>query len=101
MGSDYVDHLFSLRRSAQCVHMNGCYSKVYLCVSLDGLLGALMVQSDGCLEVKEFEDIPPNTVNMALQIPQYFLLTCGEVVFSVTGLEFSYSQVSSFLFLPP
>lgn len=51
--------------------------------------------SDGCLEVKEFEDIPPNTVNMALQIPQYFLLTCGEVVFSVTGLEFSYSQAPS------
>ncbi|XP_051016943.1 solute carrier family 15 member 1 [Acomys russatus] len=50
---------------------------------------------DGCLEVKEFEDIPPNTVNMALQIPQYFLLTCGEVVFSVTGLEFSYSQAPS------
>ncbi|XP_052046446.1 solute carrier family 15 member 1 [Apodemus sylvaticus] len=51
--------------------------------------------SDGCLEVKEFEDIPPNSVNMALQIPQYFLLTCGEVVFSVTGLEFSYSQAPS------
>ncbi|CAO2591924.1 Solute carrier family 15 member 1 [Lemmus lemmus] len=51
--------------------------------------------SDSCLEVKEFEDIPPNTVNMALQIPQYFLLTCGEVVFSVTGLEFSYSQAPS------
>lgn len=42
-----------------------------------------------------FEDISPNTVNMALQIPQYFLITCGEVVFSVTGLEFSYSQAPS------
>lgn len=80
---------------------SGCYSEAFLCLSLTCLLGALMVQSDGCLEVKEFEDIPPNTVNMALQIPQYFLLTCGEVVFSVTGLEFSYSQVSWFLFFPP
>ncbi|XP_063103030.1 solute carrier family 15 member 1 [Cavia porcellus] len=52
-------------------------------------------QSDGCPGIKQFEDIPPNTVNMALQIPQYFLLTCGEVVFSVTGLEFSYSQAPS------
>ena len=34
---------------------------------------------------------------MALQIPQYFLITCGEVVFSVTGLEFSYSQVTRLL----
>ncbi|KAK2118859.1 hypothetical protein P7K49_000245 [Saguinus oedipus] len=49
-------------------------------------------KNDGCPEVKTFEDIAANTVNMALQIPQYFLLTCGEVVFSVTGLEFSYSQ---------
>lgn len=38
-------------------------------------------------------DISPNSVNMAWQIPQYFLITAGEVVFSVTGLEFSYSQV--------
>jgi len=38
-------------------------------------------------------DIKPNTIHMAWQIPQYFLMTIGEVVFSVTGLEFSYSQV--------
>uniref|UniRef100_A0AAR2LXF4 Solute carrier family 15 member 1a n=1 Tax=Pygocentrus nattereri TaxID=42514 RepID=A0AAR2LXF4_PYGNA len=43
----------------------------------------------------EVEDIKPNTVHMALQIPQYFLITAGEVVFSVTGLEFSYSQAPS------
>uniref|UniRef100_A0A8B9IQ85 Solute carrier family 15 member 1 n=1 Tax=Anser cygnoides TaxID=8845 RepID=A0A8B9IQ85_ANSCY len=41
------------------------------------------------------QDIPPNTVHMAWQIPQYFIMTCGEVVFSVTGLEFSYSQAPS------
>ncbi|KAM9820908.1 solute carrier family 15 member 1b [Neosynchiropus ocellatus] len=40
-------------------------------------------------------DMSPNSVHMALQIPQYFLMTCGEVVFSVTGLEFSYSQAPS------
>uniref|UniRef100_A0A8C3USN3 Solute carrier family 15 member 1 n=1 Tax=Catharus ustulatus TaxID=91951 RepID=A0A8C3USN3_CATUS len=42
-----------------------------------------------------YEDIAPNTVHMAWQIPQYFLLTCAEVLFSVTGLEFSYSQAPS------
>uniref|UniRef100_A0A672IG25 Solute carrier family 15 member 1 n=1 Tax=Salarias fasciatus TaxID=181472 RepID=A0A672IG25_SALFA len=41
------------------------------------------------------EDIKPNSVHMALQIPQYFLITAGEVMFSVTGLEFSYSQAPS------
>uniref|UniRef100_A0A8C4Z6H7 Solute carrier family 15 member 1a n=1 Tax=Gadus morhua TaxID=8049 RepID=A0A8C4Z6H7_GADMO len=40
-------------------------------------------------------NIKPNSVHMALQIPQYFLITAGEVVFSVTGLEFSYSQAPS------
>ncbi|KAF1528474.1 Solute carrier family 15 member 1, partial [Eudyptes sclateri] len=47
------------------------------------------------LDVTYSEDIPPNTVHMAWQIPQYFILTCAEVVFSVTGLEFSYSQAPS------
>uniref|UniRef100_A0A670YXG5 Solute carrier family 15 member 1 n=1 Tax=Pseudonaja textilis TaxID=8673 RepID=A0A670YXG5_PSETE len=36
--------------------------------------------------------IQANTISMAWQIPQYFIMTCAEVVFSVTGLEFSYSQ---------
>ncbi|XP_030643486.1 solute carrier family 15 member 1 [Chanos chanos] len=45
--------------------------------------------------IRAVEDIKPNSVHMALQIPQYFLITAGEVVFSVTGLEFSYSQAPS------
>ncbi|NXK28793.1 S15A1 protein, partial [Arenaria interpres] len=51
--------------------------------------------SEGTCSVWYSEDIPPNTVHMAWQIPQYFILTCAEVVFSVTGLEFSYSQAPS------
>ncbi|NWY55006.1 S15A1 protein, partial [Chionis minor] len=51
--------------------------------------------SAGDLGVEYSEDIAPNTVHMAWQIPQYFILTCAEVVFSVTGLEFSYSQAPS------
>jgi len=35
---------------------------------------------------------PPNSVSLFLQIPMYFLITAGEVMFSITGLEFAYSQ---------
>ncbi|KAM3836258.1 solute carrier family 15 member 1 [Vipera latastei] len=44
------------------------------------------------LNITYIEDIQANTISMAWQIPQYFIITCAEVVFSVTGLEFSYSQ---------
>ncbi|XP_056287021.1 solute carrier family 15 member 1b [Pseudoliparis swirei] len=51
---------------------------------------------DNCEQgVQAVLDIKPNTIHMAWQIPQYFLMTIGEVVFSVTGLEFSYSQAPS------
>ncbi|NWW01067.1 S15A1 protein, partial [Oreocharis arfaki] len=64
-----------------------------------GFGSAYTISVDNCtddkLNVTYFEDIAPNTVHMAWQIPQYFLLTCGEVVFSVTGLAFSYSQAPS------
>ncbi|XP_066543990.1 solute carrier family 15 member 2 [Amia ocellicauda] len=41
---------------------------------------------------KKIEDVQANNVHIAFQIPQYVLLTAGEVMFSITGLEFSYSQ---------
>ncbi|ETE65389.1 Solute carrier family 15 member 1 [Ophiophagus hannah] len=44
------------------------------------------------LNIEYIEDIQANTISMAWQIPQYFIMTSAEVVFSVTGLEFSYSQ---------
>ncbi|XP_075887116.1 solute carrier family 15 member 2 [Nelusetta ayraudi] len=38
------------------------------------------------------EDVMANNVHVAWQVPQYALMTMGEVMFSITGLEFSYSQ---------
>ncbi|XP_033113867.1 solute carrier family 15 member 1-like isoform X2 [Anneissia japonica] len=40
-------------------------------------------------------DIYPNSVSIFWQIPQYFVITFGEILFSITGLEFSYSQAPS------
>ncbi|KAL6100860.1 slc15a1 [Pungitius sinensis] len=60
------------------------------------LIPSTFVFGPNCQEaVTVTEDIKPNSVHMALQIPQYFFITVGEVMFSVTGLEFSYSQAPS------
>ena len=41
--------------------------------------------------------VPANEVHMMWQIPQIFLMTTGEILISVTGLEFSYSQAPLFM----
>ncbi|XP_045033705.1 solute carrier family 15 member 1 isoform X2 [Daphnia magna] len=42
--------------------------------------------------VMTVEVTPPNSVNILWLLPQYFVVTVGEVMFSVAGLTFSYSQ---------
>uniref|UniRef100_A0AAY4BWS4 Solute carrier family 15 member 2 n=1 Tax=Denticeps clupeoides TaxID=299321 RepID=A0AAY4BWS4_9TELE len=49
-------------------------------------------QGPGAVEIQVMEDVQANNINIAWQIPQYVLITAGEVMFSITGLEFSYSQ---------
>ncbi|XP_012874785.1 PREDICTED: solute carrier family 15 member 2 [Dipodomys ordii] len=46
-------------------------------------------------EAWKTEDFPANKLSIAWQLPQYALVTAAEVMFSVTGLEFSYSQAPS------
>ncbi|KAL6029946.1 hypothetical protein STEG23_028874 [Scotinomys teguina] len=47
------------------------------------------------LQTWKTEEIPVNKLSIAWQLPQYILVTAAEVMFSVTGLEFSYSQAPS------
>ena len=36
---------------------------------------------------------PPNTIHMFWIIPQYVFLSIAEVMFAISGLEFSFTQV--------
>jgi len=49
-------------------------------------------QSTGKFTSKQFTLTTPNSIHIMWLIPQYLVITIGEIMFSVTGLEFSYSQ---------
>ncbi|XP_074550389.1 solute carrier family 15 member 2 [Halichoeres trimaculatus] len=52
----------------------------------------ILMEDAGKINPHKMEDVKANNVHIAWQIPQYVLITMGEVMFSITGLEFSYSQ---------
>ncbi|GFR12010.1 solute carrier family 15 member 2 [Trichonephila clavata] len=47
--------------------------------------------------VKTMETVKANSLHILWQIPQYVVLTTGEAMFSITGLDFSYSQAPTSL----
>jgi solute carrier family 15 oligopeptide transporter 1 len=53
----------------------------------------LMKSASGELSVMSYTITEPNSIHMLWLLPQYTVITIGEVMFSVTGLEFSFSQV--------
>jgi len=59
-----------------------------------GAVYSLVVVQDpeGTLHLQKYLLTVENTVHMLWLIPQYLIITCGEVMLSITGLEFSYSQ---------
>ncbi|XP_028249088.1 solute carrier family 15 member 2 [Parambassis ranga] len=79
-----------------------CCTQTPTCSSLNlGLLdfgasySVILLENSGRIEPHVMEDVKANNVHIAWQIPQYVLITAGEVMFSITGLEFSYSQAPS------
>ncbi|XP_035702248.1 solute carrier family 15 member 2 isoform X2 [Folsomia candida] len=48
--------------------------------------------ASGQISTKSYTITEPNSVHMLWLLPQYIVITISEVMFSVTGLEFSFSQ---------
>ncbi|CAG0887083.1 unnamed protein product [Darwinula stevensoni] len=49
-------------------------------------------EKENKIDLWQYEVTSPNSMSMFLQIPQYVIITIGEIMYSITGLEFSYQQ---------
>ena len=84
-----------------CLERVGLSLKPLRRMLLGMLLGALAFLTSGLLQLViesrastgvGSSSVSATQVSMLWQIPQYILVTAGEIMFSVTGIEFAYSQ---------
>uniref|UniRef100_I3KK53 Solute carrier family 15 member 2 n=1 Tax=Oreochromis niloticus TaxID=8128 RepID=I3KK53_ORENI len=98
MSSGYnVTHNKTVQRGeythATCISSSGKTSKLNLgLLDFGACYTVILTEEAGEIVPHKIEDVKANNVHIAYQIPQYILITAGEVMFSITGLEFSYSQ---------
>lgn len=61
-------------------------------VSIPPILTTYLLMSDFFKNVKTIVVVEPNQLHMMWLFPQYFVVTVAEIMVSVTGLEFAYTQ---------
>jgi len=48
-------------------------------------------------EMETYTNVRANDISVWYQFPQYIIITAGEVLFSITGLSFAYTQVTQYV----
>ncbi|XP_013115811.1 peptide transporter family 1 isoform X2 [Stomoxys calcitrans] len=88
----YVQNLTELSTGDYIITVDGV--EAYQTTLQTGGVYTLMIEEvgNGQYWANIFIVTEPNSMNILWLIPQYVVMTLGEVMFSVTGLEFSYSQ---------
>ncbi|XP_065160312.1 peptide transporter family 1-like isoform X2 [Atheta coriaria] len=88
-----IDKALELKHPGNYKAKIGSFESDEMEFKLGGVYTVLVdVISDTEMYVESNMITPYNSIHMLWIIPQYVVLTAGEIMFSVTGLEFSYSQ---------
>ncbi|CAD5211898.1 unnamed protein product [Bursaphelenchus xylophilus] len=89
-GSDEYTIAFGPPLACKDAWAHGCTNVQF--VASVGASNVLYIGKHAAVDHKLETLVPGNSVSLAWQIPQYFLITVGELLISITGLEFAYSQ---------
>ncbi|CAH1102185.1 unnamed protein product [Psylliodes chrysocephalus] len=74
------------------IEINGKPTGKFVVFKLGGVYAVMIKQNGSDVITNSIIVTEPNSVHILWLLPQYFIITAGEIMFSITGLEFSYSQ---------
>ncbi|XP_059475770.1 solute carrier family 15 member 2-like [Neocloeon triangulifer] len=90
-GAIAVSEISELVADEYIIELNGATISTTK-IKTGGVYTFIVNQAVSSTEVAKYEITPENAVNVFWLVPQYFAITSGEILFSITGLEFAFTQ---------
>ncbi|XP_075230327.1 uncharacterized protein LOC142329540 [Lycorma delicatula] len=90
--SDHVTKTTAIPSNSYKLQLNGKEIASSVFIEFGGVYTLLIKEEENQSEYNLFAISPPSSVHILWQLPQIMVLTAAEIMFSITGLEFSYSQ---------
>lgn len=93
--TSYSTNQYKIDAGSYALHMASKslnFSETNLEIEPGGVYSLLLAQTDDKVDMNLFAVTPPNTVHMFWLLPQIIVITAAEIMFSITGLEFSFTQ---------